>query len=110
MSSIDSFIDYLVHNIPYYEQYGGSTSLEELPIVNKQVIRNNYDAFISMDIPKEDGLQILNEIKEDAKYYIDNSYASNIRNIANELKGKNILEFCEGSQSEMLTFIERLLN
>lgn len=63
MSSIDSFIDYLVHNIPYYEQYGGSTSLEELPIVNKQVIRNNYDAFISMEIPKEDREKILQVLK-----------------------------------------------
>lgn len=65
-------------------------------------LASGYSVLIPSKKNKLDGLQILNEIKEDAKYYIDNSYASNIRNIANELKGKNILELINGANLDII--------
>lgn len=65
MERINSLIDFLVYYIPYYKGYKSCSSLEELPIVNKQVIRNNYESFLSMKIDEEDRKKILQILKGD---------------------------------------------
>lgn len=65
MNKLDSFIKFLVHNVPYYMNYSENDQLVNLPIVNKQVIRNNYEAFISLNMPKEDREKILQILKGD---------------------------------------------
>ncbi len=65
MNKLDSFIKFLVHNVPYYMNYSENVQLANLPIVNKQVIRNNYEAFISRNMLKEDREKILQILKGD---------------------------------------------
>lgn len=66
---------------------------------------NNLALSFSVLLPLKDfqldWTQILSEIKLDAKYYIDNLYASNITKVANELKGKNILELIKEENDDM---------
>lgn len=65
MKQLEKFIHYLVNNIPYYMRYDAQIELEDLPIITKQIIRNNYDFFIATDISVEDREKILQILKGD---------------------------------------------
>lgn len=44
---LEKIISHAVHTVPYYKGYEDTISLESLPIVNKNIIRDNMELFIS---------------------------------------------------------------
>lgn len=40
-------LTYCVDNVPFYKDYDKNSSLEQLPVINKQTIKDNYDALKS---------------------------------------------------------------
>ncbi len=65
MNNLAKFIAYLVHNVPYYMKYDENITLEDLPIVTKQIIKNDYESFITKKMPDEDREKVLHILSGD---------------------------------------------
>lgn len=65
LNNLAKFIAYLVHNVPYYMKYDENITLEDLPIVTKQIIKNDYESFITKKMPDEDREKVLHILSGD---------------------------------------------
>lgn len=50
MNNLSNFLNDINNNIPYYSNMLQNTPLGDYPIITKQIIRNNYDKFISQSL------------------------------------------------------------
>jgi phenylacetate-CoA ligase len=44
---LNSILKYATENVEFYKKFNGSDSIKSFPVVNKNIIRNNYEAFWS---------------------------------------------------------------
>ena len=64
------YMHFITQNIPFYSSY---SNWEEIPIINKNIIRENYDKFVSLNINKQKRNEIIN-ILNDNRLVCKNSY------------------------------------
>lgn len=53
VQNINKIIDHSVNNVPFYKEFNNVKTLEDLPVVNKNTIKENYDSFVSIKKEKE---------------------------------------------------------
>ena len=48
-ASLQKLLDYAVHTIPFYQNYTGLNVLSDFPVIDKNIIRDNSEKFLSPD-------------------------------------------------------------
>jgi phenylacetate-CoA ligase len=54
---LNNILTYAVENVAYYKEFRGFSSIRSFPVVNKIIIKNNYEAFQS---PEFRGIKVVN--------------------------------------------------
>ena len=55
---LNKILNYASENVEFYKSFKGYTSLTSFPVINKNIIRNNYQAFQSLEFPDSAVIQM----------------------------------------------------
>lgn len=78
-------IDHAIKTTEYYNNINNATSLNDFPVVNKNIIRGRFDSFISKSIPSQERIPVVTSGSTGTPFKVFHDKQKKIRNNADTL-------------------------